>query len=262
MPTFFLSHGGGPWPWMKNDMPGVFDELDRTLKAIPSQLPSQPKAIVVITSHWIEKEFSISSGAHPKMIYDYGGFPKHTYSIQYPAPGSPVVAKQIEGLLQQAGIPAHLDPERGFDHGTYTVTYPMYPDASIPVVQVSVKKRFDPQAHLDFGRALTPLRGDGVLILGSGLSYHNLGAFGEEALTPSTQFDQWLQATMRLTNGQRAERLKSWSQAPAARQCHPREDHLIPLMVVVGAAEFEPSSVIYHEDRFFGGCAVTSFRLG
>ena len=262
LPTYFLSHGGGPWPWLKGEMPGVFDELDRSLRAIPSQLGMIPNAILVVTGHWIEREFAVSGNAQPKMIYDYGGFPEHTYHVTYPAPGSPALAARVEALLKGAGIPVRVDSNRGFDHGTYTPLVPMFPNADVPVVQLSVQRRFDPETHLLVGRALAPLREEGVLILGSGLSYHNLGLRGSEAIAPSRTFDRWLQETMATSPADRWQRLTQWSAAPAARQAHPREDHLLPLMVAVGAAENEGATVVYHEDAFMGGWCVSSFRMG
>jgi aromatic ring-opening dioxygenase catalytic subunit (LigB family) len=263
MPVYFLSHGGGPWPWMRQQMPGVWDKLDASLKAIPASLSSRPGALLVITSHWREKEFVISSGSKPAMIYDFGGFPAHTYQVQYPADGSPELASRILQLLTSAGLPSRLDATRGFDHGTYTVTYPMYPDAEIPVVQISIQKRYDPMLHIELGRALSILRDEGVLILGSGLSFHNLGLFGEEAKSPSDAFDQWLRDTVLNQSGEiRMRSLLNWSSAPSARIAHPREDHLIPLMVTIGAAESEPAQLIYHENMVFGGWTVSGFRIG
>jgi aromatic ring-opening dioxygenase catalytic subunit (LigB family) len=263
MPVYFLSHGGGPWPWMRQEMPGVWDKLDESLKAIPSSLISKPQAILVITSHWREKEFVISSSARPPMIYDFGGFPSHTYRVQYPALGSPELARRIFELVNSAGLPVRLDAERGFDHGTYTIAYPMYPNADIPLVQLSIQKRFDPLLHIRLGRALNNLRSEGVLILGSGLSFHNLGLFGEEARLPSQEFDRWLQDTVLNQTGEaRLGSLINWSTAPSARIAHPREDHLIPLMVAVGAAETEAAQLIYHEKEIFGGWTVSGFRFG
>ena len=262
LPTYFLSHGGGPWPWMMKDMPGVFDELDRSLRAIPKQLDQAPKAILVVTGHWIAHEFAVSAHPQPPMIYDYGGFPPETYTVKYPAPGSPELAERVRGLLAGAGLPTRLDPDRGFDHGTYTVLVPMFPHANVPVVQLSVQRRFDPEKHLQVGRALAPLRNEGVLILGSGLSYHNLGSFGPEAIQPSKTFDQWLREALQALPEERWKRLTQWSDAPAARQAHPREDHLVPLMVTVGAAERDAAERVYHEDNFFGSWCVSSYRFG
>ena len=138
----------------------------------------------------------------------------------------------------------------------------IYPEAQVPVLQLSMKKGYDPAAHLAAGRALAPLRDEGILIVGSGLSYHNLRAFGPQARQPSADFDAWLQdALVSASPAERAERLLTWEGAPAARMAHPREDHLIPLMVAVGAAENERGRCVYHEDSFFGGISVSSFMF-
>jgi aromatic ring-opening dioxygenase catalytic subunit (LigB family) len=247
---------------MMDSMAGVYQELARTLREIPAALPQVPKAVVVITAHWIERSFAVSGSANPSMIYDYSGFPKHTYSIKYAAPGSPEVAKQVHGLLEAHGLATRIDQERGFDHGTYTILQPMFPDAKVPVVQVAIDRKFDPEMHLSVGRALASLRSEGILLLGSGLSFHNLGLYDEAARSPSTQFDRWLQETMGLPPHERSSRLRQWSSAPSARVAHPREDHLLPLMVAVGAAESESATLQYHEDAFMGGWCVSSFRIG
>lgn len=263
LPTYFLSHGGGPWPWMKDEMRGVFDVLEASLKDIPRQIGTKPKAILMISGHWTEREFTVMAHPQPPMIYDYSGFPEHTYHVKYGAPGAPDLARRVQELLAAAGFPAQLDQNRGFDHGAYTVLAPMYPQADVPVVQLSMRRRYDPAAHIEAGRALASLRREGVLILGSGLSFHNLGQMGPQAAPGSREFDQWLnQALVTTSVSERTARLKSWSQAPSARFAHPREDHLIPLMVAVGAAEGEAASVVYHEDGIFGGWSVSSFRFG
>ena len=158
---------------------------------------------------------------------------------------------------------ARLDPERGFDHGTFTAMVPLYPQADMPVVQLSLKAGLDPQTHIDAGRLLTPLRDEGILIIGSGLSYHNLRQFNANAAAPSRQFDAWLQETLtRSTPDKRCLCLLDWERAPAARMAHPYEDHLLPLMVAVGAAYDEAGVCVYHEDDFFGSIMVSSFRFG
>jgi aromatic ring-opening dioxygenase catalytic subunit (LigB family) len=262
LPTFFLSHGGGPWPWMKDEMPGVFDKLEASLAAIPQKLSVRPQAILIITAHWIERGFAVSGHPKPGMIYDFGGFPAHTYHVKYPAPGSPELARQVESMLMSAGFPVGVDMERGLDHGTYTPLVPMFPKADVPVVQLSIDRRFDPETHLKLGQTLEPLRRQGVLIIGSGLSFHNLGLFGAVAREPSREFDHWLQETVAAPPEDRWKRLLRWSSAPSARRAHPREDHLIPLMVAVGAAEKATSNLVYHEDEFMGGWCVSSFRFG
>ena len=139
----------------------------------------------------------------------------------------------------------------------------MYPEADVPLVQVSLKAGYDPAEHLALGRALAPLREEGVLIVGSGLSYHNLRQFGPGAKVASKTFDDWLQKTLVDSSPQeREQRLLGWDAAPAARQAHPQEDHLVPLMVAVGAAEGEKATVVYHEENLFGGVTASSFRFG
>jgi aromatic ring-opening dioxygenase catalytic subunit (LigB family) len=205
----------------------------------------------------------VSSNPAPGMIYDYGGFPPHTYQIQYPAPGQPQLAQRVAELLNGAGQPASLDAGRGFDHGTFSMLAPIYPEADVPVVQLSIRRDYDPATHLAAGRALAPLRDEGVLIVGSGLSFHNLRQFGPAGAQGSRAFDGWLQhALLDLAPAEREQALLNWSEAPAARVAHPREDHLVPLWVALGAAEQEAAACVYHEDDFFGSLTVSSFRFG
>jgi len=262
LPTYFLSHGGGPWPFMMDQVGHLYGKLDASLRDIPRQVGVTPKAVLVITAHWEGREFMLSSSARPPMIYDYGGFPPHTYEVQYPAPGSPELAAQVQLLLQAGGHAAVLDGQRGFDHGTFSAMYPVYPQADVPIVQLSLKYGLDPQTHLEVGRLLAPLREQGVLIIGSGLSYHNLRAFNAAGAAASHAFDGWLQQTMALPPQERSAQLVAWERAPAARMAHPREEHLLPLMVALGAAEDEVAEMPYHEDAFMGALAVSSFKFG
>jgi aromatic ring-opening dioxygenase catalytic subunit (LigB family) len=263
LPTYFISHGGGPWPWMKKEKGDVYDQLAAALADMPRQIGRTPSAILMVSAHWEEPAFTLMGNPHPPMLYDYGGFPAHTYQVHYDAPGSPELARRVQGLIEAAGLPAALDTERGFDHGTFSPMAVMYPKAEVPVVQLSLRRGLDPAEHLALGRALAPLRDENVLIVGSGLSYHNLRNFGPQAHDVSKAFDDWLdQTVVQGAAGQRAERLQQWASAPAARQAHPREEHLIPLMVAVGAAEQEAGERIYHEEGFMGGLVVSSFRFG
>lgn len=261
LPTYFISHGGGPWPWMDGAYRRQYDKLHDSLQGIAREA-GRPKAILVVSGHWEEDRFTMQSGEAPGMIYDYGGFPPHTYQIRYASPGAPEVARRVKELLEAAGIAAALDSERGYDHGAYTPLYSMYPEADVPVLQLSVKHGYDPEEHLAVGRALAPLREEGVLIVGSGLSYHNLRAFGPAARAPSEAFDGWLAQAMAASPEARTQALRQWSQAPAARIAHPQEDHLIPLMVAVGAAEGEDATRVYHEQGFMGGVTASSYRFG
>jgi aromatic ring-opening dioxygenase catalytic subunit (LigB family) len=262
LPTYFLSHGGGPWPFMKEQYGATYDLLEAQLAALPAQIGGPPAAVLVVSAHWEEREATLSASAQPPMIYDYSGFPAHTYQIQYNAPGAPKLAARAAALLRKAGCAASLDHTRGFDHATYAMLYPVFPQADVPVVQLSLKRGLEPAAHMAMGRALAPLRREGVLIIGSGLSYHNLRQFGPGGRLASHAFDEWLQFALGLPAAERTAALLNWSGAPYARMAHPREEHLMPLLVALGAAEQERAACVYHEDEFFGSLAVSSFRFG
>jgi len=248
---------------MSGDLRRRHAALEASLKALPA-LIARPEAILAVSAHWEEREFAVMAGASPPMIYDYYGFAPELYHIRYPAAGAPELAKRVHGLLGEAGLAAHLDAERGFDHGTYAILAVTHPRADIPVLQVSLRSDYDPEAHLRLGRALAPLRDQGVLILGSGSSYHDLRHFfhGEERRRDSAQFDAWLAETLRSAPAGRTARLLEWEGAPAARGAHPREDHLMPLHVAVGAAEDEPGELLYHQEDFFGAITLSSWRFG
>lgn len=262
LPTYFISHGGGPWPWL-DDWRHALKELELSLQAIPREISGKPKAVLMISGHWEEDSFAVSSHPHPPMIYDYVGFPEHTYDITYSAPGDPILAQRVSNLIADAGLPTMLDPARGFDHGTFVPLAIMYPNADIPVIQVALKNNLDPAEHLALGRALAPLRHEGVLIIGSGFSFHNLRLMGPQGAEPSALFDAWLQQNVVDTDPDlRATRLVAWAKAPAARLAHPREEHLLPLMVAAGAAPDEKAICIYHETKVFGSIVASSFRFG
>ena len=265
LPTHAIAHGGGPWPWLQGEMPIDYTALEASLQAIPRGLAERPRAILMVTAHWEAPVFTVQGHAAPGMLYDYWGFPAHTYEVEYPAPGEPVVAARAAALLEAAGFPSATDAERGFDHGTFVPMHVMYPEADVPVVQLSIRADFDPAAHLAAGRALAPLRGEGVLIVGSGLpSYHNLGRMGPDSAEPSRAFDTWLtEAMVDHVGTERSERLLTWAEAPGARIAHPREDHFLPLLVAVGAAEADAAVRDYHEGDSFGGHTASSgYRLG
>jgi aromatic ring-opening dioxygenase catalytic subunit (LigB family) len=261
LPTYFISHGGGPWPWLP-DMRKAMHLLEASLAAIPSQLPETPKAILMISGHWEQDDFAVMGAAQPSMVYDYGGFPPHTYQIKYSAPGAPALAARVVEMLKAAGLPAHLDTVQGFDHGVFAPMQIMYPNADMPLFQVSLKHKYDPAAHFALGRALAPLREEGVLIVGSGLSYHNMRGFGPQGKAPSAEFDTWLNGALARAPAQREELLMAWEKAPSARACHPQEDHLIPLMAAVGAAENEKATRVYFEQTVSGNITASSYKFG
>lgn len=263
LPTYYISHGGGPWPWLKGMMPFDMSMLEASLQAMPEEIGVTPRAVLVVSAHWETPTFTVQTNPAPSMVYDYGGFPDFTYEIQYPAPGSPEVAQRVTELLSGAGIANAQDPVRGFDHGMFAPMYAIYPDADVPMLQLSILHSYDPDAHLAAGRALAPLRDEGVLIVGSGLSYHNLRRFGPAGEVPSREFDGWLSTAVLDTDAaERTKRLQQWASAPSARLAHPAEDHLIPLMVAVGAAEGETAVRTYHETAMAGGITASSFRFG
>lgn len=236
-PVFFVSHGGGPWPWVEG-MKQMFAKTAREFAALPARLPARPKAVLVITGHWEAPEFSVSTAQQPPMDYDYSGFPAHTYHLQYPAPGSPALAQRVKALLSQAGIECREDAQRGFDHGTFVPLSLMYPQADVPVVLLSLKSNYDAAEHIRVGQAIAALRDEGVLIMGSGLTYHNMRGFGRASSAPVAEaFEHFLhQAVTQQDAAVRNGMLVNWESAPSARLAHPQEDHLLPLMVVAGAA--------------------------
>lgn len=264
LPTYFVSHGGGPWPYMEGEFRRNLAQLEQSLVKMRAEVGDAPRAILMVSGHWEETGFAISSGEQPGMVYDYFGFPDHLYHIHYRAPGSPALARRILELLRSGGVEARLDPTRGFDHGTFSIMKPLYPREDIPVVQLSIDKGFDPALHLEVGRLLAPLREQGVLIVGSGLSYHNLRDMQVgRGVEPSRIFDAWLQQTLiRASFRDRTERLERWLEAPFARAAHPREDHFIPLLVAVGAAEADLGALTYHQTDLMGGYTASSFRFG
>jgi aromatic ring-opening dioxygenase catalytic subunit (LigB family) len=261
MPVYFVSHGGGPWPWIEA-MRQKFAASEREFKAIPGRLPAKPKGILVITGHWEEAAFTVSTGEHPPMLYDYGGFPEHTYHIKYPAPGSPALAARVEELMQSAGLPVHEDTQRGFDHGTFVPLALMYPDADVPVVMLSIKSSYDPAEHIRLGQALSALRDEGVLIIGSGMTYHNMRGFGrQDSVAVAEDFQGYLDSAVAQPVAEvRNDMLVHWEQAPGARLAHPQEDHLIPLMVVAGAAGKDPAQDTFVDQAF--NLPVASYRFG
>ena len=261
MACYFISHGGGPWPWIPA-LRSAFARLERSLVSMVAAFPQRPRAILMVSGHWETDCVRIMASARPGMVYDYSGFPPHTYKIVYPAPGAPDVAQRAASLLAAARIKAQLDLEQGFDHGTFAPMAVMYPDAEMPVLQLSILRSLDPAAHMAIGRALAPLRDEGVAIIGSGLSFHNLQLLGPEAKDPSRAFDDWLANVLAHQQVDRDKAMLNWEAAPFARVCHPREDHLVPLWVTLGAAGADQASRIYHEVDLMGAITVSSYQFG
>lgn len=238
--TIYISHGGGPLPLM-ND-PGHI-EMTKNLQHLAKILP-KPDAIVIFSAHWESDILEITSAAKPNLIYDYYGFPAETYKIQYPAQGHPALAAQVAQCFSEHQIAHQLNDERGFDHGMFIPLTIMYPEADIPCIQVSINRNLMPSDHINMGKALTTLKQQNILFIGSGFSFHNMRAFMTPPTTETRQynldFDQWLNDTMtdnRLNEPDREAKLNNWANAPSARYCHPREEHLLPLHVCYGIAQ-------------------------
>jgi aromatic ring-opening dioxygenase catalytic subunit (LigB family) len=239
MPTLFVPHGAGPCFFMEWNPADAWDKMAAFLKGIAATLPQRPRAIVLISGHWLERQPMVTASANPELIYDYNGFPAHTYELRYPAPGDPALAARLVELLGQAGIAAGEDPQRGYDHGTFIPLKVMFPDADVPVVQLSLRSDLNARAHLEIGHAIAPLRDEGVLIVGSGMSFHNMRGYGNPRFAPiSDEFDHWLSEAIAAPPDRRDMLLQQWDEAPSARLCHPprAEEHLLPLMVAAGAA--------------------------
>ena len=263
-PSLFIPHGGGPcffMPPRPGHPPDLWDRMAAFLRGIAASLPERPRAVLVISGHWEEPAPAVNGAAHPGLLFDYYGFPAHTYQLTYPVPGDAVLAAEVRSMLETAGFVTGEDDQRGLDHGVFVPFKLVFPDADIPLVQLSLIKGLDPAAHIAMGRALAPLRNQGVLIVGSGMSYHNLrhiyGAEAEENAA-SAAFDEWLEAAV--TGPDRDAALAQWAQAQGARQSHPREEHLIPLMVAAGAGGSDPGVRVYKDELL--GKTYAGYRFG
>jgi 4,5-DOPA dioxygenase extradiol len=252
----YFSHGGGP-------LPILGDPTHQAMVEFMTQLPAQlarPDAIVVVSAHWEERAATLLGARNPPMFYDYYGFPEEAYRITYRAPGHPALAERMAGLLEQKHIAARIDPQRGFDHGLFIPLKLMYPRADIPSIQLSLLRGLDPVAHIALGKALRPLLSENILLIGSGFSFHNLNAFfGQPSGAPDAAndaFQNWLIETCvgPLSQSEREQRLIEWEQAPSARYCHPREEHLMPLHVCLGM--MGRSATLAFDDQILGKRAV------
>ena len=263
MPVFFIPHGAGPCFFMDWNPADTWTRMAGFLKGVADTLPARPRAIVLVSGHWLEPRFSVTGHARPPLIYDYSGFPPHTYELTYPAPGNPELAQQVAKLLSQDGAEARVDGERGFDHGMFIPLKLMFPGADIPVIQLSLRRDLDPLAHLEAGRTLAALRDEGVLVIGSGMSFHNMRGYGDARYTPiSAEFDDWLTAAVESASAERDALLQDWTRAPHARDCHPPggEEHLIPLLVTAGAAADSEGRKVYSERVM--ETTISAFRFG
>ena len=231
MPSLFLSHGAPTLP--------LTDTPARSFLGHLGGMLARPKAILVISAHWETSVPTINAVDRNETIHDFGGFPRPLYELRYPAPGSPTIAAQVSDLLRGSGIDCRIDRSRGLDHGAWVPLLLMYPQADIPVLQLSVQPHLGTEHHLRIGRALAPLRQEGVLIIGSGSLTHDLSEFrGHGPNDPAPDwvnaFADWFQSA--LTTGRTDDLLDYRRQAPFAVKNHPSEEHLLPLYAALGAA--------------------------
>ena len=262
MPVVFVPHGGGPWPFVEMGFPP--DDVARLagyLRSVRDVPPEPPRALLVVSAHWEAPVPTVMTSEHPPMLYDYYGFPPESYTLTWPAPGSPALASRVRELLGKAGIESAANATRGYDHGTFVPLKLTYPDADVPAVQLSLRERLEPGAHIAMGRALQPLRDEGIFIVASGMTFHNLAAFRDPRAVPvSEAFDAWLRESLVLEAGARNDRLENWTSAPGARAAHPREEHLIPLMVAAGAAGEDRAVVAFNDT--FTGLRLSAYHFG
>lgn len=263
LPTFYIPHGGGPCFFMEWPPPltHAWDRLAHFLRELTSTLDTRPRAILVISAHWEAERPTVTTRRDPPLIFDYSGFPPETYQLRYDAPGSPELATRVRELLDAAGIASAEDSARGFDHGVFVPFKLIEPEADIPIVALSLVSTLDPAAHIAIGKALAPLRDEGVLIVGSGMSYHNMRELlSANDAAGSITFESWLSESVSADAALRNERLREWRRAPDARVAHPREEHLVPLMVAAGAAGDDRGTHVFH-DRILGA-SISGYRFG
>ncbi len=261
-PAIFLPHGGGPCFFMDWTMgpADTWNSTQRFLESVASTLPEKPKALLVISGHWEEPAFTVSTADRPQLIFDYSGFPADTYQLSWPAPGDPILAARVAELLRSAGLPSATDPTRGYDHGVFVPLKVAFPKAEIPVVTLSLDHSLDPAQHIAAGRALAPLRDEGVLIIASGMSFHNLrGYFRPETPERARAFDTWLTNAVESPTTARDALLANWREAPFAAYAHPREEHLIPLMVAAGAGGDAAGKRIFSDEPM--GARISAYRF-
>lgn len=256
--VIYISHGGGPLPIL--DDPS-HDNMIQFMKNLPQKI-KRPDSIIVISAHWEEDIVTIQSGSKPDIMYDYYGFPEPAYSIQYPCKGDRDLALKIAGLFEHNGMEYRLDDNRSYDHGSYIPLKMMYPNAEIPVLQISLQHNLDPLTHLKIGQALRPLLEENILIIGSGFSFHNMREFDfmgkniEDSLNNEFQ-DKLIEiCCTEKDEKEKWDQFIKWENIPGARYCHPREEHLLPLFVCAGLSENVGTKVF---DNYIVGKRAVAF---
>jgi 4,5-DOPA dioxygenase extradiol len=251
LPSLFLSHGAPTLPLTDTPARAFLRELGGVLP--------RPKAILVISAHWETTVPTVSAVERNDTIHDFGGFPRALYELQYPAAGSPAVAAKVSDLLHASGFECRTDHSRGLDHGAWVPLLLMYPQADIPVLQLSIQPHLGTQHHLLMGRALAPLRQEGVLIIGSGSMTHDLSEFrghGPNDPAPDwvNSFANWIHAS--LTSSATDDLLDYRRRAPFAIKNHPTEEHLLPLYAALGAAGADA-----HTERLHASSTYSILRM-
>jgi 4,5-DOPA dioxygenase extradiol len=253
-PALFISHGA---PTL------VFEDIPARhfIAGLGARL-ARPKAILCISAHWETETPMVSGATAPETIHDFYGFPDALYRLGYPAPGAPALAERVAALLKDAGFQAGIDPGRGLDHGAWNPLLLIYPKADLPVAQLSIQPQRDPAHHLAVGRALQPLRDEGVLILASGGAVHNLRQFAVDRERPAVwaaSFDEWL--ADRIAAGD-ADALVNYRETrPDGRLAHPRDEHFLPLFVALGAGGAGPGQAL-HRSFAHGSLSMASYGWG
>ena len=257
MPSLFLSHGAPTLP--------LTDTPARTfLLGLGQQLP-RPKAILVVSAHWETERPAVNAVQWNDTIHDFYGFPRPLYEMRYKAPGAPALAEEIASLLTRAGFGCDIDRARGLDHGAWVPLLLMYPQADIPVLQLSVQPHLGPEHHLRVGMALAALRDEGVLIIGSGSFTHNLSEFrghGPNDPAPDwvNEFADWFDAALRADR--RDDLVHYRERAPFARKNHPTEEHLLPLYAAMGAAGAESHAERLHSSATYSVIRMDVYAFG
>lgn len=263
-PAVFIPHGGGPWPFIEAGPVDIWSDLRSYLVTLPQRLPARPSAVLCISAHWETLSPTVLTDEKPSLLFDYYGFPAETYQLRYPAPGAPELAAQVRGLLSIACIASDEVEGRGLDHGVFIPMMLLFPDADVPILAMSLQRRASVDDHLKIGRALESLRNEGVLIVGSGMSYHSLPEFFSQDLDivkAARDFDVWLTDAVETEDvAARDARLRDWRNAPGARRSHPTAEHLEPLFVVAGAAGEDRGERVFKTK--LAGKPVSAFHFG
>lgn len=257
LPTLFVSHGS---PLHAVDPGGAGQAWYSLAEGLP-----KPRAILIVSAHWETTLPMLTGGARLETIHDFGGFPPQLYRIRYDAPGSPELAQEASALLQEAGLSASINACRGLDHGAWVPLKWMYPERDVPVVQLSVQPQLGTAHHLEMGRALAPLAGRDVLVIGSGHVTHNLTDWfaarsGGEPLPYVTQFSSWLAQTLAASDDEAIVGYRE--QAPFAARAHPTEEHFLPLLVALGAAGPGARAERVYESTEGAALAMDAYRFG